>query len=220
MTPLVNLLLLLLLLTRLQFHKIFSTSFFTSLLQSVGSLYPKLKSRYKDYLRWCFEQNLQSSVILSFEDYCARIIQLWWRRLRLKNVPVRPIPSRVPRVCKSLLPRRKLDPHTAAVLIQRVWRKHNVSCHYTSTLGYVYTLYCVVFACVLLVLQDAKVYRFYRDLINFKRRGNPKMMLRCINPAEAKLLDKAIGAHVKFRLGGVCYSFLENNIYRYPLLPF
>lgn len=47
------------------------------------------------------------------------------------------------------------------------------------------------------------MYRYYRDLINFKARGNPALMLRCINPNEAKLLDGASGVHVKFRLAGV-----------------
>ena len=48
-----------------------------------------------------------------------------------------------------------------------------------------------------------QVYRYYRDLINFKSRGDPAMMLRCINPMEAKLLDAAAGIHIKFRLAGV-----------------
>lgn len=52
-------------------------------------------------------------------------------------------------------------------------------------------------------LQDIQVYRYYRDLINFKTRGNPGLMLRCINPQEAKLLDAASGIHIKFRLAGV-----------------
>lgn len=47
------------------------------------------------------------------------------------------------------------------------------------------------------------MYRYYRDLINFKTRGNPALMLRCINPNEAKMLDAASGVHVKFRLAGV-----------------
>lgn len=51
--------------------------------------------------------------------------------------------------------------------------------------------------------QDIQVYRYYRDLINFKTRGNPALMLRCINPNEAKILDAASGVHVKFRLAGV-----------------
>ena len=51
--------------------------------------------------------------------------------------------------------------------------------------------------------QDVQVYRYYRDLINFRSRGDPMMMLRCINPNEAKLLDSALGVHIKFRLAGV-----------------
>ena len=47
------------------------------------------------------------------------------------------------------------------------------------------------------------MYRYYRDLINFKTRGNPAMMLKCINPKEAKYLDAASGIHIKFRLAGV-----------------
>lgn len=39
-------------------------------------------------------------------------------------------------------------------------------------------------------------------LISFWDRGNPAAMLRSINPVEAKLLDVASGAHVRFRLSG------------------
>ena len=31
-----------------------------------------------------------------------------------------------------------------------------------------------------------KVFRFYRDLINFQGRGDPSLMLKCINPAEVR----------------------------------
>ena len=51
------------------------------------------------------------------------------------------------------------------------------------------------------------MYRYYRDLINFKTRGNPSLMLKCINPTEAKLLDPAAGIHIKFRLAGVSGHF-------------
>ena len=42
------------------------------------------------------------------------------------------------------------------------------------------------FAChmPLVFPQDVKVFRFYRDLINFQRRGDPSLMLKSINPAE------------------------------------
>ena len=59
---------------------------------------------------------------------------------------------------------------------------------------------------ITLYLQDIQVYHYYRDLINFKQRGDPMMMLRCINPNEAKLLDAASGVHIKFRLAGVSLS--------------
>ena len=36
-------------------------------------------------------------------------------------------------------------------------------------------------------LQDRMVYKFYRDLINFRGRGEPRLMLRCINPREVSL---------------------------------
>ncbi|XP_062608849.1 protein MFI-like isoform X2 [Saccostrea cucullata] len=70
--------------------------------------------------------------------------------------------------------RSRLTERQAAGIIQRAWRRH----------------------------IDIQVYRYYRDLINFKTRGNPALMLRCINPNEAKLLDAASGVHVKFRLAG------------------
>ena len=40
-------------------------------------------AQYREYLRWCAEQRIesQSSTVLSLEDYSARIIQSWWRRL-------------------------------------------------------------------------------------------------------------------------------------------
>ena len=53
------------------------------------------------------------------------------------------------------------------------------------------------------ILKDMQVYKYYRDLINFKTRGNPSVMLRCINPNEAKMLDAAAGINIRFRLAGV-----------------
>ncbi|XP_041350723.1 protein MFI-like [Gigantopelta aegis] len=72
---------------------------------------------------------------------------------------------------------RSVDPLSktdAVIIIQRSWRRH----------------------------IDIQVYRYYRDLINFKTRGDPMLMLRCINPNEAKLLDPAAGIHIRFRLAG------------------
>ncbi|CAL1541367.1 unnamed protein product [Lymnaea stagnalis] len=72
----------------------------------------------------------------------------------------------------------------AAIVIQRAWRRH----------------------------IDMQVYEYYKDLINFKSRGNPSAMLRCINPNEAKLLDAAAGINIRFRLAGE--SFPPNIYYK------
>ena len=37
-----------------------------------------------------------------------------------------------------------------------------------------------------LLPQDVKLFRFYKDLINFQGRGDPSLMLKCINPAEVR----------------------------------
>ncbi|XP_078734261.1 protein MFI [Lampetra fluviatilis] len=62
----------------------------------------------------------------------------------------------------------------SAIVIQRAWRRY----------------------------IDLQVFRYYRELLSFRASGEPRHMLRCVNPKEAELLDGAAGAHVRFRLGG------------------
>ncbi|XP_022082093.1 uncharacterized protein LOC110974614 [Acanthaster planci] len=145
--------------------------------------------------------------IISFEEFCAHYIQNWWHRIRrqrsvvstggpgpqlsaapqgVRSVTISLSPesgrASVPHVAVRMQPKKKkrkarpypLDPKEAAKMIQRAWRRH----------------------------IDVQVYRYYRDLINFRCRGDPSMMLRCINPKEAQLLDAAAGIHIKFRLAG------------------
>ncbi|KAG7396939.1 hypothetical protein PHYBOEH_001506 [Phytophthora boehmeriae] len=50
-----------------------------------------------------------------------------------------------------------------------------------------------------------RVFRYYRDLLAFRHAGDPGRMLRAINPSEASLLDASMGAHVRFRLGGLAF---------------
>ncbi|XP_063300980.1 protein MFI [Pelobates fuscus] len=59
---------------------------------------------------------------------------------------------------------------------------------------------------------DIKVFKYYKNLINFKGIGDPRLLLKCINPREAELLDAAAGVHVRFRLGGV--KFPPNIYYK------
>ena len=46
------------------------------------------------------------------------------------------------------------------------------------------------------------MFQYYKDAINFRYEGDPRKMLKCVNPREAALLDAAGGFHVKFRLAG------------------
>lgn len=63
------------------------------------------------------------------------------------------------------------------------------------------------------------VFRFYVQLIRFRERGDPALMLRAINPNETNLMDPAAGLHVRFRLGGVVFPptvyyrvYTHNNV--------
>jgi hypothetical protein len=65
----------------------------------------------------------------------------------------------------------------AAQMIQRGWRRH----------------------------AARKIYRYFRDMIFFRERGDPAQLLRAINPREASMLDAASGTHLRFRLGGTTF---------------
>jgi hypothetical protein len=47
-----------------------------------------------------------------------------------------------------------------------------------------------------------QVFRFYRDLIQFHNNGDPQLLMRVINPKEAKYVDAAAGLRIRFRLAG------------------
>eukprot|EP00351_Strombidinopsis_sp_SopsisLIS2011_P005178 CAMPEP_0116880838 /NCGR_PEP_ID=MMETSP0463-20121206/12852_1 /TAXON_ID=181622 /ORGANISM="Strombidinopsis sp, Strain SopsisLIS2011" /LENGTH=173 /DNA_ID=CAMNT_0004531987 /DNA_START=516 /DNA_END=1037 /DNA_ORIENTATION=+ len=49
---------------------------------------------------------------------------------------------------------------------------------------------------------NVKIFKYYKDLINFKEKGEPSALLKSINPSEAGLLDAAARCHIRFRLGG------------------
>eukprot|EP00742_Colponemidia_sp_Colp-10_P005727 GILJ01006121.1.p1 GENE.GILJ01006121.1~~GILJ01006121.1.p1 ORF type:complete len:563 (+),score=89.50 GILJ01006121.1:144-1832(+) len=67
--------------------------------------------------------------------------------------------------------------HQAAAKLQRVWRS----------------------------FTDKRIYKYYRDLIHFRERGNPAQMLKSINPLEAQLMEAASNLHLRFRLGGMTF---------------
>ncbi|XP_008053489.1 uncharacterized protein C11orf65 homolog [Carlito syrichta] len=50
---------------------------------------------------------------------------------------------------------------------------------------------------------DVSVFQHFKSLIDLRRQGEPRQIVKYINPKEAELLDAAAGIHVRFRLGGV-----------------
>ena len=163
----------------------------------------KLDIKYDYYVE---EMEAQQLHVMSFEEFCSQMIQDWWRSkyhgyeyevsaapqdvavnqgtrkqvsTRSNKTASRSSKSRSSGQRVQIKPAKKKregppSQVEAAVSIQRAWRRH----------------------------IDIQVFRYYRDLINFNNRGDPAMMLRCINPVEAKMLDAASGVHVKFRLAG------------------
>ncbi|XP_069747401.1 protein MFI isoform X4 [Narcine bancroftii] len=78
------------------------------------------------------------------------------------------------KICVYDKPRATLtDLENAASILQRAWRRR----------------------------IDMQLFKHYKNMINF-RKGNPRFMMKCINPIEADFLDNAAGVHVRFRLGG------------------
>ncbi|XP_056594339.1 protein MFI isoform X2 [Triplophysa dalaica] len=76
-----------------------------------------------------------------------------------------------------LVPKQKPLFSEASRIIQRAWRRH----------------------------VDTAVFKHLKKLVNFHNKGDPRLFLRFINPVEAKILDAASGAIVRFRLGGTSY---------------
>ncbi|KAK2814853.1 hypothetical protein Q7C36_023119 [Tachysurus vachellii] len=72
----------------------------------------------------------------------------------------------------------------AARVIQRTWRKH----------------------------ANIVVFKYFKNLVNFRHQGDPHLLLKYINPREADILDAAAGVYIRFRLGGT--SFPPNVYYK------
>ena len=50
---------------------------------------------------------------------------------------------------------------------------------------------------------NLRIYYFYRDLIKVREKMDPFQMIKYINPKEARIIDRSLGLHIRFRLGGV-----------------
>ncbi|XP_028826012.1 protein MFI isoform X2 [Denticeps clupeoides] len=86
--------------------------------------------------------------------------------------------------CKTEQTEHMEHHHRAARIIQRCWRR------------YVHT----------------QVFKYFKSLVTFHKMGDPRLLLKNINPRETEIMDAASGIYVRFRLGGV--SFPPNIYYK------
>ncbi|GLE07180.1 hypothetical protein PINS_up017177 [Pythium insidiosum] len=127
---------------------------------------------------------------IGFRRFAATMIQAWYRketqrwRYQLQRFPVYHIAAlQIQYTWKAHCQQRLYRYHgvsprvRAALIIQAAWKRHT----------------------------NRRIYRYYRDLLTFRSTGDPALMLRAINPSEAALLDASMGAHVRFRLGGMSF---------------
>jgi hypothetical protein len=54
--------------------------------------------------------------------------------------------------------------------------------------------------------KDMQVFKYYKELIEFHKCGDPVFFMKCINPKEAQYIDYSSGLHIRFRLAGVCFA--------------
>mmetsp|Transcript_1404 Transcript_1404/g.4775 ORF Transcript_1404/g.4775 Transcript_1404/m.4775 type:complete len:333 (-) Transcript_1404:1160-2158(-) len=115
---------------------------------------------------------------IHFEQWVAHRVQAWWRgrRQRLVYQQSKQASMLIQRTWRDYIKFRKLEPdrEIMASRIQRAWRR----------------------------FSSIRIFRYYRELVKFRERGDPRILLRSINPIEADLADAACGVHVRFRLGG------------------
>lgn len=123
----------------------------------------------------------------AYEDWRLSRVQAWWRMLLVKNEYER---------------NRHSMYHIASMQIQYLWRAH-LRHRFMAVSGPQPRINAA------LSVQRAwrrwtnmRIFKYYRDLIRFRNTGDPRVMLRSINPREASLIDTASKIRVRFRLGG------------------
>ena len=74
---------------------------------------------------------------------------------------------------------RFFDPvQDSVVIIQRAWKK----------------------------FLNREIFKFYKEMIQFRERLDPVFVLKGINPGEAYMIDPASAIHIRFRLGGTTFT--------------
>ncbi|KAL5040302.1 hypothetical protein BDV3_006587 [Batrachochytrium dendrobatidis] len=143
---------------------------------------------WRRYLQYCHYFDKRKIIPPEYSQFCAAYIQSIWRCfvVRRAYVEIQTMCVDKSNVKAKLEARIRLVRYTqrpragdrvvenSASKIQRVWRRY----------------------------YSMRIYKFYRNLIKYSEQGNPKRLLKFINPKEAQYVDDSLGTHIRFRLGG------------------
>lgn len=139
----------------------------------------------------------------NFEHFCAAILQGWWLERRHPDSPLN-------RARKLLLWRRHALPQVAALVIQAaarpmVARRLGIGRDWGIPADRLDELREKGASKLQRAWQsrgDRRLFAAIRDMLLFRNQGDPAQLLRSMCPREAQLLDPAMRACVRFRLGG------------------
>ncbi|KAI8825617.1 uncharacterized protein EV422DRAFT_133570 [Fimicolochytrium jonesii] len=149
------------------------------------SIQEKMLRRYYRYCTFLERRN-HFSLPPTFPEYAATFIQSLWRMWVVRK--------------SYLAYKRKVeggeDQSTGVAMKQMMWKMRKAGQHtsWDAAARKIQMLWRSYY--------NRKIYKIYGDMIKFRLRGDPKRLLKFINPQEAALIDASMGAHVRFRLGG------------------
>ncbi|KAJ3299461.1 hypothetical protein HK104_008817 [Borealophlyctis nickersoniae] len=157
------------------------------------------------YYKYCYIVELLSRPTPTFPYFAAAYIQAYWRMFIMKRSYKR---------FQEMSTEDRLGTAGKDARKEMVWRAQKAAGRYSTwdeaarKIQLAWKSY-----------YNTKIYHFYRDLIKFRERGDPRKLLKFINPHEASLIDSAMRVHVKFRLGGSSFPptiyykiFVHNNL--------
>jgi len=139
------------------------------------------------------QQNRGTGDNQGFQGWCCIRIQAWWRMILVQ---------------KYFKYQAFYIFGIAALQIQVAWRKYCQQRYFDSAASSHEPIIITDSDVAARIVQNAwrsytscKIFKYYRDLINFRLAGDPAVLLRTINPQEAAIFDAAMGIHIRFRLG-------------------
>lgn len=81
--------------------------------------------------------------------------------------------------------------HIAAIQIQWAWRSYRQRVELTQPKRSPEDMAALKVQRAWRAFMNVKIFKYYKDFINFKEKGDPAMLIKSINPHEAQLLDPA-----------------------------